>query len=61
MDEYLDDSDVTIIFKAMLAQIAYYSLRTMSVLIEMELEALDQIPKLPLEPIFGGRGRVCHD
>lgn len=61
MDEYLDDSDVTIIFKAMLTQIAYYSLRTMSVLIEMELEALGQIPKLPLEPIFVGRRRLCHD
>lgn len=57
MDGYTDDSDVIIICKAMLAQIAYYSLRTMTVLIETELEALGAI-KLPLEPIFG-QGRAC--
>lgn len=59
MDDYTDDSDVIIICKAMMAMIAYYSLRTMTVLIETELETLGTIPRLPLDPIFGGRSRVC--
>lgn len=51
MDEYLDDSDVIVIYRAMLAMIVYYSMRTISVLIEVELE--DQgLVRLPLEPIF---------
>lgn len=52
MDEYLDDSDVIIIYRAVLAMIMYYSMRTISVLIEIELEDQGLIPRLPLEPIF---------
>lgn len=52
MDEYLDDSDVIVIYRAMLAMIVYYSMRTISVLIEVELEDQGLIPSLPLEPIF---------
>lgn len=52
MDEYVDDSDVTIICRAMLSMILYYSMRTISVLIEIELEQEGLIPPLPLEPIF---------
>lgn len=52
MDEYLDDSKMIHICRAMLAMITFYSLRTMNVIIEMELEAEGLIAPMPLEQMF---------
>lgn len=51
MDEYVDDSDVIVICKAVLTLIAYYGMRTMSTIIEIELEK-DELARLPLRPMF---------
>jgi hypothetical protein len=50
MDEYIDDSDVIVICKAVLAMVSYFSIRTMRTLIDIELEA--EGFRLPLTPMF---------
>lgn len=55
MDEYIDSSDVAVICAAVLVLITYYSLRTISVITEIELEKDNLIPRLPLEPMFTRR------
>lgn len=57
MDEYLDDSDLIIVFQGVLAMITYFSMRTVSVLIEMELER-EGLVRLPLDPIFTAARRL---
>jgi hypothetical protein len=58
MDDYRNEMDMILFCKATLAMISFYSLRTMNVLIEMELEAEGLIPRLPLEPMFSTARRI---
>lgn len=54
MDEYLDNSDVIVICKGILAMTAYYSMLVMRVLIEVELDR-EGLGRLPLTSMFAAR------
>lgn len=58
-DEYLDDSSYALRLRAMALRTVLLAMRTLSVVIEMELEREGLIRPLPLEPIFIARSPSC--